>query len=56
MRQTGHATAAVGEATVDCGAALSPHSFLYIVHFPKHFFRLSDLAVCVRKFNFTVFR
>ena len=38
MRQTGHATAAVGEATVDCGAALSPHSFLYIVHFSNFFF------------------
>ena len=59
MRQTGYATAAVGEATVDCGAALSPHSYLYIVHFSKYFYffsYLSDLAVCVRKFIFHCFQ
>ena len=46
MRQKGHATAAVGEATVDCGAALSPHSFLYIVHFSKYFFPICQIWLC----------
>ena len=46
----GYSTAAVSEATVDCGAALSLHSSLYIVH--SQFSHLSETAVCVRQIFF----